>query len=186
MGSCQGPAREREPVPSARRIKHNLAIILVSTFHIRRQGRREKPAETYNKDSKSLRLSFAGTDFIIFARTMTGGVKGQQTRTLQMKRGAVGVCGSLVWPPTSHPYCPERTQRLLSNSSGQRFGQTRQATAAAVEGLNLAEAAATDQSGDKETDGDCLSSRNNFLQNIERKKIDLFFFWPFLQRCSLW
>lgn len=87
---------------------------------------------------------------------MTGGVKGQRARTLQMKPGAVGVCRSLVWPPTSHPYCPERTQRLLSDSGGQRFGQTRQT--AAAQGLNQAEAAAADQSGGRDR-GSGLSSR---------------------------
>lgn len=60
-----------QPAPSATGLQHNLAIILVSTIHT--QGRREKPAETYNKGRVSLSHSSAGTDFIIFARTMTRG-----------------------------------------------------------------------------------------------------------------
>lgn len=45
---------------------------------------------------------------------------------------------------TSHPHCPEGTQRLLSNLSGQQsFGQTRQTVG---EDLNLAGVAASDQS----------------------------------------
>lgn len=50
MGSCQGSAREGEPVPSARRLEHNLTIIWVSSLHIRRRGRRDEPAETCDKD----------------------------------------------------------------------------------------------------------------------------------------
>lgn len=100
---------------------------------------------------------------------MTGGVKGRQARTLQMKPSAGGVCRSLVWPPTSstsHPYCPEGTQRLLSNSSGQRFGQTRQTAAA---GLSLAEGVTDEQRGDKEF-SDSLSSPTDSYLTVERKE----------------
>lgn len=97
---------------------------------------------------------------------MTGRVKGRQAQTLQMKPSAVGECKSLVWPPTSHPYCTETTQRLLSNSSGQRFGQTRQTAAA---GLSLAEGVTDEQRGDKES-SDSLCSPTDFYQTVESRE----------------
>lgn len=103
MGSCQGPAREREPVPSARRLKHNLAIILVSTFYIRRRGRREKAVKTYNKDS-----SFSG---IHLPEQILLFLLGQWQERLKVSRQKLyrwsgvwwGGCKSLVWPPHLSP-----------------------------------------------------------------------------------
>lgn len=160
MGSCQGPAREGEPVPSARRLQHNLAIILVSTFHIGRQGRREKPAETYNKDSRLSGIHLPEQILLFLLGQWQEGLKVSRRGLYRWKRGAVwGGCRSLVWPPTSHPYCPERTQRLLSNSSGQRFGQTCQAGAAVW--ICLKPPPVTNQEAER---GNSLSSETAFCK----------------------
>lgn len=105
-----------------------------------------------------------------------------------MKLGTVGVCRSLVWPPTSHPYCPNRTQRLLSNSSGQRFGQTRRA-AEAAEGFESGRSRCVqeDQSGAIER-GNGLSSLNGFFQKCRKSRNELTCSLSdlFVQSVSLW
>lgn len=108
MVSCQGRTREGEPVPSARRLRHNLAIISVSALHVMGEEDGGKSQQRRTIRTAVSQAFICRNRFYYFCWTMTEGVKGQRART---------VYRSLVWPPTSHPYCPERAQRLLSNFS---------------------------------------------------------------------
>lgn len=148
MGSCQGPAREREPVPSARRLKHNLAIILVSTFHMRRRGRREKPAETYNKDSSRSGIHLPEQILLFLPGQWHEGLKVSRRGLYRWSGVRWGCVGVWFDPPPLTPIVLREHKGSCQTPSGQLFGQTQQA--AAAEGLNLAEAATNDQSGDKE------------------------------------
>lgn len=105
----------------------------------------------YNKDRSPSRIHL-----VIFTWTKPEKVRGQPltSRPLRMKQS--GAVASTPHPTlhthmhthTTHPFCPESTQRLLLDLSGQGFGRT---CRAATPVLNLVEVATIDQSRDKES-----------------------------------
>lgn len=94
-----------------------------------------------------------------------------------MRQGAVGVCRSFFLNLTPHlsPLLSRGTQRLLSNSSGQRFGQTHrapEAAAAAAEAFNTAEVATKEPIGRQKRQKQRFALSNLFFQDAEGDEIN--------------